>query len=164
MYADKHQVTSTTQTTVQLKKKRRLKQVVIQLLQFSMKTMTRKERLLVLIKQHLRQNLHLNKDKKYITQKKVVCFLFGLEYGIVNNLFRFQIRLNRKKSLITSMIEEEVEDVNRCIRIVLMSMMMAVFWFTIQEVIQVTLNYQIHDLLIELFVLPLFIYYMINSD
>lgn len=112
-----------------------------------MKTMTRKERLLVLIKQHLRQNLHLNKDKKYITQK-VVCFLFGLEYGIVNNLFRFQIRLNRKKSLITSMIEEEVEDVNRCIRIVLMSMMMAVFWFTIQEVIQVTLNYQIHDLLI----------------
>ncbi|KAB7637448.1 hypothetical protein FO499_06235 [Bacillus anthracis] len=46
------------------------------------------------------------------------------------------------------MIEEEVEDVNRCIRIVLMSMMMAVFWFTIQEVIQVTLNYQIHDLLI----------------
>ncbi|COF75118.1 hypothetical protein CQZ91_03895 [Bacillus cereus] len=66
----------------------------------------------------------------------------------MNNLFRFQIRLNRKKSLITSMIEEEVEDVNRCIRIVLMSMMMAVFWFTIQEVIQVTLNYQIHDLLI----------------
>ncbi|HDR5233402.1 TPA: hypothetical protein QCS06_005641, partial [Bacillus anthracis] len=51
----------------------------------------------------------------------------------MNNLFRFQIRLNRKKSLITSMIEEEVEDVNRCIRIVLMSMMMAVFWFTIQE-------------------------------
>lgn len=46
------------------------------------------------------------------------------------------------------MIEEEVEDVNRCIRIVLMSMMMAVFWFTIQEVIQVTLNYKIHDLLI----------------
>ncbi|MGE1010004.1 hypothetical protein [Bacillus cereus] len=66
----------------------------------------------------------------------------------MNNLFRFQIRLNRKKSLITSMIEEEGEDVNRCIRIVLMSMMMAVFWFTIQEVIQVTLNYQIHDLLI----------------
>lgn len=46
------------------------------------------------------------------------------------------------------MIEQGVEDVNRCIRIVLMSMMMAVFWFTIQEVIQVTLNYQIHDLLI----------------
>lgn len=73
VYADKHQVTSTTQTTVQLKK-RRLKQVVIQLLQFSMKTMTQKERLLVLIKQHLRQNLHLNKDKKYITQKSSVLF------------------------------------------------------------------------------------------
>ena len=74
MYTDKHQVTSTTQTTVQLKEKR-WKQVVIQLLQFSMKTMIRKERLLVLIKQHLRQNLRLNKNKKYITQK-VVCFLF----------------------------------------------------------------------------------------
>lgn len=72
MYTDKHQVTSTTQTTVQLKEKR-WKQVVIQLLQFSMKTMTRKERLLVLIKQHLRQNQRLNMNKKYITQK-VVCF------------------------------------------------------------------------------------------
>ncbi|MDA1906468.1 MULTISPECIES: hypothetical protein [Bacillus] len=66
----------------------------------------------------------------------------------MNNLFRFQIRLNRKKSLITSMIEEEVEDVNRCIRIVLISMMMSLIWFMIQEVIQVTLHYQIHDLLI----------------
>lgn len=94
MYTDKHQVTSTTQTTVQLKEKR-WKQVVIQLLQFSMKTMTRKERLLVLIKQHLRQNLRLNKNKKYITQK-VVCFLFGLECARVNNLFHFLIRLNRK--------------------------------------------------------------------
>jgi hypothetical protein len=46
------------------------------------------------------------------------------------------------------MTEKEVEDVNRCIRIVLISMMMAVFWFTIQEMIQATLNYQIHDLLI----------------
>ncbi|TXR99242.1 hypothetical protein DN390_14600 [Bacillus sp. SH7-1] len=46
------------------------------------------------------------------------------------------------------MIEEAVEDVNRYIRIVLISMMMAVFWFTIQEVIQITFNYQIHDLLI----------------
>ena len=62
MYTDKHQVTSTTQTTVQLKEKR-WKQVVIQLLQFSMKTMTRKERLLVLIKQHLRQNQRLNMNK-----------------------------------------------------------------------------------------------------
>ncbi|MED1304446.1 hypothetical protein R1C46_28790 [Bacillus tropicus] len=66
----------------------------------------------------------------------------------MNNLLRFQIRLNRKKSLITSMIEEEVEDVNRCIRIVLISMMMSLIWFMIQEVIQVTLHYQIHDLLI----------------
>ncbi|OUA09402.1 hypothetical protein [Bacillus thuringiensis] len=66
----------------------------------------------------------------------------------MNNLFRFQIRLNRKKSLITSMIEEAVEDVNRYIRIVLISMMMAVMWFMIQEVMQVTLRYQIHDLLI----------------
>lgn len=74
--------------------------------------------------------------------------MFGLEGAIVNNLFRFQIRLNRKKSLITSMIEEEVEDVNRCIRIVLISMMMSLIWFMIQEVIQVTLHYQIHDLLI----------------
>ena len=94
MYTDKHQVTSTTQTTVQLKEKR-WKQVVIQLLQFSMKTMTRKERLLVLIKQHLRQNLRLNKNKKYITQK-VVCFLFELKWARVNNLFHFLIRLNRK--------------------------------------------------------------------
>ncbi|MFC9724726.1 hypothetical protein [Bacillus cereus] len=46
------------------------------------------------------------------------------------------------------MTEKEVEDANRCIRIVLISMMMAVFWFTIQEMIQATLNYQIHDLLI----------------
>ncbi|HFJ9474636.1 hypothetical protein COA19_09770 [Bacillus thuringiensis] len=46
------------------------------------------------------------------------------------------------------MTEKEVEDVNRCIRIVLISMMMAVFWFTIQEMIQATLNYQIHDLVI----------------
>ncbi|MCU4822150.1 hypothetical protein PDN49_10315 [Bacillus cereus] len=37
---------------------------------------------------------------------------------------------------------------NRCIRIILISLMMAVIWFTIQEMIQATLNYQIHDLLI----------------
>ena len=46
------------------------------------------------------------------------------------------------------MTEKEVEDVNRCIRIVLISMMMSVMWFMIQEVMQVTLRYQIHDLLI----------------
>lgn len=68
MYTDKHQVTSTTQTTVQLKEKR-WKQVVIQLLQFSMKTMTRKERLLVLIKQHLRQNQRLNMNKSTLLKK-----------------------------------------------------------------------------------------------
>ncbi|HDR6285812.1 TPA: hypothetical protein QCU33_005971 [Bacillus cereus] len=75
------------------------------------------------------------------------------------------------------MTEKEAEYVNRCIRIILISLMMAVIWFTIQEMIQATLNYQIHDLLIgaicftivyhiidKLFVLPLFIYYMINSD
>ncbi|MGF2772389.1 hypothetical protein [Bacillus cereus] len=46
------------------------------------------------------------------------------------------------------MTEKEVEDVYRCIRIVLISIMMAVIWFTIQEVIQITFNYQIHDLVI----------------
>ncbi|HFJ9436570.1 hypothetical protein V7652_16875 [Bacillus thuringiensis] len=66
----------------------------------------------------------------------------------MNNLFRFLIRLNRKKSLATTMTEKAVEDVNRCIRIVLISIMMAVIWFTIQEVIQITFNYQIHDLVI----------------
>ncbi|MDL2418280.1 hypothetical protein AVT_04540 [Bacillus tropicus] len=66
----------------------------------------------------------------------------------MNHLFRFLIRLNRKKSIITTMTEKEVEDVNRCIRIVLISMMMSVMWFMIQEVMQVTLRYQIHDLLI----------------
>ena len=71
MYTDKHQVTSTTQTTVQLKEKR-WKQVVIQLLQFSMKTMTRKERLLVLIKQHLRQNQRLNMNKSTLLKSSVL--------------------------------------------------------------------------------------------
>ncbi|MGR9592791.1 MULTISPECIES: hypothetical protein [Bacillus cereus group] len=46
------------------------------------------------------------------------------------------------------MTEKEVEYVNRCIRIILISLMMAVIWFTIQELIQITLNYQIHDLVI----------------
>ncbi|HDR6269747.1 hypothetical protein ACS4JF_04425 [Bacillus thuringiensis] len=66
----------------------------------------------------------------------------------MTNLFRFLIRLNRKKSLVTTMTEKEVEYVNRCIRIILISLMMAVIWFTIQELIQITLNYQIHDLVI----------------
>ncbi|PFW28620.1 hypothetical protein COL07_15140 [Bacillus cereus] len=46
------------------------------------------------------------------------------------------------------MSEKEVEYVNRCIRIILISLMMAVIWFTIQEFMQITLNYQIYDLLI----------------
>ncbi|HDR4423901.1 TPA: hypothetical protein QCP59_004778 [Bacillus cereus] len=46
------------------------------------------------------------------------------------------------------MIEKEIEGVNRCIRIVLISIMMSVIWFTIQEVTQIKLDYQIHDLLI----------------
>ncbi|PEV77550.1 hypothetical protein [Bacillus cereus] len=46
------------------------------------------------------------------------------------------------------MTEKEVEYVNRCIRIILISLMMAVIWFTIQEFMQITFNYQIHDLLI----------------
>ena len=74
--------------------------------------------------------------------------MFGLECTIVNHLFRFLIQLNRKKSLVTTMTEKEVEYVNGCIRIILISLMMAVIWFTIQEFMQITLNYQIHDLLI----------------
>ncbi|MDA1676182.1 MULTISPECIES: hypothetical protein [unclassified Bacillus cereus group] len=66
----------------------------------------------------------------------------------MNNLFRFLIRLNRKKSLVITMAEKEIEGVNRCIRIVLISIMMSVIWLTIQEAIQITFNYQIHDLLI----------------
>ncbi|MGE7973401.1 hypothetical protein ACQKOK_10990 [Bacillus cereus] len=46
------------------------------------------------------------------------------------------------------MTEKEVEYVNWCIRIILISLMMAVIWFTIQEFMQIMLNYQIHDLLI----------------
>lgn len=46
------------------------------------------------------------------------------------------------------MTEKEVEYVNGCIRIILISLMMAVIWFTIQKFMQITLNYQIHDLLI----------------
>ncbi|AZQ47884.1 hypothetical protein ACJTM1_09705 [Bacillus sp. GX] len=60
----------------------------------------------------------------------------------MNNLFRFLIRLSRKNSLVITRAEKEVEGVNRCIRIILISIMMSVIWFTIQEVIQ------IHDLLI----------------
>ncbi|MFK4314016.1 hypothetical protein ABH963_000339 [Bacillus sp. RC55] len=60
----------------------------------------------------------------------------------------FLVRMNRKKLLFTTTKEKEVEDVNRFVRIVLISMMMSVIWFTIQEVIQIKLSYQIHDLII----------------
>ncbi|WP_439875988.1 hypothetical protein ACSLGG_11255 [Bacillus mycoides] len=63
-------------------------------------------------------------------------------------MFRFLVRMNSKKFLFTTTKEEEVEDMNRFVRIVLISMIMSVIWFTIQEVIQMTLNYQIHDMLI----------------
>ncbi|MGD6888470.1 hypothetical protein [Bacillus mobilis] len=66
----------------------------------------------------------------------------------MNNLFRFLIRLSRKKSLVITMVEKEVEGVNRCIRIALISIMMSVIWFTIQDAIPITFNYQIHDFLI----------------
>ncbi|PFL18830.1 hypothetical protein COJ07_17295 [Bacillus cereus] len=56
--------------------------------------------------------------------------------------------MKSKKLLFTTTREKEVEDVNRFVRIFLISMMMSVIWFTIQEVIQITLNYQIHDMLI----------------
>ncbi|MBF7154297.1 hypothetical protein [Bacillus albus] len=46
------------------------------------------------------------------------------------------------------MTEKEAEDVSRCIRIVLIILTMSVIWFAIQEVTQITLDYQIHDLLI----------------
>ncbi|PFV75808.1 hypothetical protein COL05_22570 [Bacillus sp. AFS059628] len=46
------------------------------------------------------------------------------------------------------MIGKEAEDVNRCIRIVLIILTMSVILFTIQEVTQITFAYQIHDLLI----------------
>ncbi|MDP7989622.1 hypothetical protein Q9B79_07480 [Bacillus sp. MHSD_36] len=46
------------------------------------------------------------------------------------------------------MIEKGAEDVNRCIRIILIILTMPVIWFMIQEVTRITLDYQIHDLLI----------------
>ncbi|MED1510428.1 MULTISPECIES: hypothetical protein [Bacillus] len=41
-----------------------------------------------------------------------------------------------------------MENLKRCIRIFLLVIMMSIIWFTLQEEIEVTLNYQIHDLLI----------------
>jgi len=74
--------------------------------------------------------------------------LFGLADVIVNNLFRFLIRLSRKKSIVSTMTEKEADDVSRCLRIVLIILTMSVISFTIQEVTKITLDYQIHDLLI----------------
>lgn len=73
--------------------------------------------------------------------------MFVLNNLTVNNLFCVLVVMGNKKSLITTMTEKEVEDVNRFARIVLISMMMLVIWFTIQESIHVTLNYQIHDMI-----------------
>ena len=73
--------------------------------------------------------------------------MFVLNDLTVNNLFCVLVVMGNKKSLITTMTEKEVEDVNRFARIVLISMMMLVIWFTIQEIIHVTLNYQIHDMI-----------------
>ncbi|HFJ9437298.1 MULTISPECIES: hypothetical protein [Bacillus] len=66
----------------------------------------------------------------------------------MNNLFRFLIRLSRKKSIVSTMTEKEADDVSRCLRIVLIILTMSVISFTIQEVTKITLDYQIHDLLI----------------
>ncbi|MED0874672.1 hypothetical protein [Bacillus mobilis] len=66
----------------------------------------------------------------------------------MNNLFRFLIRLHRKNSFVITITEKKVEGVNRYIHIVLISIILSVIWFTIQEAIQITYNYQIHDLLI----------------
>ncbi|OTW72323.1 hypothetical protein CON07_20360 [Bacillus sp. AFS094611] len=46
------------------------------------------------------------------------------------------------------MTEKEADDVSRCLRIVLIILTMSVISFTIQEVTKITLDYQIHDLLI----------------
>ncbi|HHT7199193.1 MULTISPECIES: hypothetical protein [Bacillales] len=41
-----------------------------------------------------------------------------------------------------------MESLKRCIRIFLFIIIMSIIWFTLQETIEVTLNYQIYDLLI----------------
>nr|WP_234881454.1 hypothetical protein [Bacillus mycoides] len=41
-----------------------------------------------------------------------------------------------------------MESLKRVIRIFLFIIMFSVIWFTLQEAVKVTLNYQIHDLLI----------------
>jgi len=73
--------------------------------------------------------------------------LFGWNGVIGNNLFRFLVRLSSKESLVTTMMEKEVEGMNRYVRIFLISIIMSVIWFTIQDVNQLTFNYQTYDLL-----------------
>lgn len=90
--------------------------------------------------------------------------MFGWNDVIENNLFRFLVRLSSKESLVTTMMEKEVEGVNRYVRIFLISIIMLVIWFTIQDVIQLTLNYQIHDLLMGVYVLSLCTCFMLNLD
>ncbi|MEC3460175.1 hypothetical protein P9131_29880 [Bacillus thuringiensis] len=63
------------------------------------------------------------------------------------NLFRFLVRLSSKESLVTTMMEKKVEGMNRYVRIFLSSIIMSVIWVTIQDVNQLTFNYQTYDLL-----------------
>ncbi len=73
--------------------------------------------------------------------------MFGWNGVIGNNLFRFLVRLSSKESLVTTMMEKKVEGMNRYVRIFLISIIMSVIWFTIQDVNQLTFNYQTYDLL-----------------
>ncbi|WP_258236992.1 hypothetical protein [Bacillus sp. NP247] len=63
-------------------------------------------------------------------------------------MFHFLVRMNSKKCLFTTTKVKEVEGVQRFVRIILLSMIISIIWFTLQEVVEVTLNYQIHDMLI----------------
>lgn len=56
-------------------------------------------------------------------------------------MFHFLVRMNSKKLLFTTTTEKVVDDVNRFVCIFLISTIMSVVWLTIQEVIQMTLNY-----------------------
>ncbi len=73
--------------------------------------------------------------------------MFGWNGVIGNNLFRFLVRLSSKESLVTTMMEKKVEGMNRYVRILLISIIMSVIWVTIQDVNQLTFNYQTYDLL-----------------
>ncbi|WP_000468154.1 hypothetical protein [Bacillus thuringiensis] len=73
--------------------------------------------------------------------------MFGWNGVIGNNLFRFLVRLSSKESLVTTMMEKKVEGMNRYVRIFLISIIMSVIWVTIQDVNQLTFNYQTYDLL-----------------